>query len=127
MKAAELVKKLRFTPSYVVDAVTPTGVVPAEVLAAGAKNAFLLNLLGHLGVDPDGAPDMGRRGEGAVALTDFLLGVLAGYGKVVAERHIRRAHCDMILPATRALISSCLYGEGVTVTPLGVPKKYGVA
>lgn len=127
MKAVELVKKLRFTPSYVRDAVTPDGVVPADVLAAGAKNAFLLNLLGRLGVDPDGEPDTGARGEGAVALTDFLLGVLAGYEKAVPERHIRRAHCDMALPATRALISSCLYGEGVACSPLGVPKKYDVA
>lgn len=127
MKPADLVKKLRFTPSYVTDTITAAGVVPGEVMAAGAKNAFLMNLLALLGIDPDGAPDFGARGEGAVALTEFLLGLLAEHKKIVPERHIKRAHCEMVLPATRALISSCLYGEGVACTSLGVPKKYGAA
>ena len=125
--AADLVKKLRFTPSYVTDAITATGIVPAEVMAACAKNAFLLNLMGHLGIDPDGGPEVGERAEGAVALTEHLLGILAEHKKLVPERHIKRAHCDMVLPATRALISSCLFGEGVACTSLGVPKKYGAA
>jgi hypothetical protein len=106
---------------------TATGIVPAEVIAACAKNAFLMNLLAHLGVDPDGAPDIGERAEGAIALMEHLLGVLADYKKLVPERHIKRAHCDMVLPMTRTIISACLYGEGVSCTSLGVPKSYGAA
>lgn len=127
MTAGELAKKLRATPSYVTDAIMPTGVVPAEVMAAGAKNAFLLNLLPLLKIDPDGGPEFGVRGEGAVALLEHLLARLVEHKKTVPERHVKKAHCDMVLPSTRALISSCLYGEGVTVTPLGVPKAYGAA
>lgn len=127
VKPIDLVKKLRFTPSYVTDAVTAAGVVPAETMAACAKNAFLVNLLGHLGIDPDSAPPVGGRLEGATALTEHLFGLLGQYPKAVPDRHIRRAHCDMVRPATRALISSCLYGEGVACTTLGVPKKYGAA
>ena len=127
MKAAELVKKLRFMPSYVQDIITKAGVTPAAVLMACAKNAFLLNLFAHLGIDPDDAPDAGERAEGAMALTEHLLGLLGQHKKAISDRHIKYAHCDMILPMSRALISSCLYGEGVSCTPLGVPKKYGAA
>ena len=103
------------------------GVLPPEVGAAGAKNAFLLNLLAHLGIDPDGVPDAGGRGQGAGALLARLMGLLRAYDRLVPERLVKRAHCDMVLPMTRAIISSCLYGEGVACTPLGVPKKYGAA
>lgn len=127
MTGTDLADKLKRTPSYVEDVVVATGVVPAEVMAAGAKNAFLLNLLGHLGVDPDGGPPLTARGEGAGALLSHLIGLLRSYPRTVPERLIKKAHCDMVLPMTRSIISSLLYGEGVAVTSLGVPKSYGAA
>lgn len=127
MTGGELVDKLKRTPFYVEDIVQATGVTPAEVVAAAAKNAFLLNLFAHLGIDPDGGPDVGSRGEGAGGLLEHLMGLLQAFERTVPERLVKRAHCDMVLPMTRSIISSCLYGEGVSCTPLGVPKKYGAA
>lgn len=128
MTGTDLADKLKRTPSYVDDLVTATGVVPAEVQAACAKNAFLLNLLGHLEIDPDEEPDPRATPlDGAVALLERLLGILRKRRKAVPERLIKKAHCDMVLPMTRSIISSLLYGEGTAVTWLGVPKSYGAA
>lgn len=126
MTGSELAEKLKAVPSYVEDVRAGRGPsVPAEVVAASAKNAFLINLLGHMGVQTDSTGAASFFGEGAGALLARLLTILRGLDRTVPQHLIRRAHCDMVLPKTRTIISSCLYGEGVACTPLGVPKKYG--
>ena len=127
MTGVELAEKLKRTPSFVQDAVSQAGITPAEMVAAMAKNAFLMNLLGHLEVETDSSGAKDFYGEGAGALLARLLVILRGYPKAVPDRLIKKAHVDMVLPSTRSIISTCIYGDNVACSSLGVPKKYGAA
>ena len=54
----------------------------------------------------------------------FYAGIIVGYGNEIDDKTIKDAHCMMMFPFTRAIISNCLGHRQVTA--LGVPSEYGV-
>lgn len=84
---------------------------------AVAKVAFLLNLIETMGCreEYEETPE--------ATLTHCLCQVRALSS--VKDIDVQEAHCAMIFPWNRAIISRCLYGEGL-VTASGVPRFYDV-
>lgn len=112
-------------PSVLANKVGATvGFAPASVQTL-AKGAFLMNLLGYLGLDDGNCSRM--KDDRPETFLAHLLGVLRRRSADVPDDVVRRAHCDMVLPWSRAIVSAALYGEGLAVTPDGVPAEYGAA
>lgn len=113
MKSRDLAEKIGAAVSFA-----------TEPMHSLAKSAFLLNLLGYLDLDDR---RVRLKDDRPKTLLAHLLGVLRRCSVDVPEATIRRAHCDMVFPWSRVVVSAALYGEGKKVTPAGVPAGYGAA
>jgi len=102
----------------------PVGFAPAPVQTL-AKGAFLMNVLGYLGLDGGNCSRL--KDDRPETFLAHLLGVLRRRSEDVPNDIVRRAHCDMVFPWSRAIVSAALYGEGRTLTEAGVPAEYGAA
>lgn len=84
-----------------------------------AKSVFLGHLLHRLGVEPNKVA-----GEDLLSNIYLMLDWLRDRGQEIHDDTIKEAHCRLLYPWARAIISNCL---GYTnVTTLGVPPHYGV-